>query len=159
MDEIELNENKTNLNKTLKESDKFDTATFDKTLTLIEKTLKNLGDNVELKEEMPISKQSQEENINKNQEHIIDNTHLKMDQLHNFSNETNIKNKTYFGFYTYLALSIGVIFAIYEILNVSKNLIILKYPVTEPYIEYFYEVIEILAYLVMNTITFLRNLF
>ena len=151
MDEIELNENKTNLNKTLKESDKFDTATFDKTLTLIE--------NVELKEEMPISKQSQEENINKNQEHIIDNTHLKMDQLHNFSNETNIKNKTYFGFYTYLALSIGVIFAIYEILNVSKNLIILKYPVAEPYIEYFYEVIEILAYLVMNTITFLRNLF
>jgi hypothetical protein len=38
-------------------------------------------------------------------------------------------------------------------------LIVVKYPFVEPYVEYFYEVIEILTYLVINTISFIKNLF
>jgi hypothetical protein len=84
-----------------------------------------------------------------------------MEELHDFSSEPNVKTKEKISlsFYTYLALVVGVIFAIYEILNVTKSLIISKHPVTEPYIEYFYEVIEILAYVVMNIVTLIKNLF
>ena len=100
-----------------------------------------------------------EKNTNKNTEHVIDNTHLKMEELHNFSSKTSEISKYSFGFYTYFALIIGLIFLVYEILNITKNLIISKFPVSEPYIDYFYEVIEILAYLIMSIISFLRNFF
>jgi hypothetical protein len=160
MDDIKISENKIDAKKSVEENfSEINTDSFDKTLKLIEKTMQNLGENIEPKKNLPKHENIEDTNIVKNKEHEIDSTHLKMDDLHDFSLENKLKNKNSFGFYTYLALTIGIIFAIYELLNISKNLIILKYPITEPYIEYFYEVIEILAYLVMNTISFLRDLF
>jgi hypothetical protein len=54
-----------------------------------------------------------------------------MEELHNFNSKQEIVKKKLLGFYTYLALVVGGIFAIYEILT----------------------------YLVMNIITFIKNLF
>ena len=146
-------------NKTNKE--KIDSALFDKTLRQIEKTLEELGEKIDHQEKLQINKKVHEDKSFNSEEHTIDNTHLNMDELHNFTSEpeAKIKEKISFSFYTYLALAVGIIFAIYEILNVFKSLIILKHPVTEPYIEYFYEVIEILAYVVMNTVSLIKNLF
>ena len=76
---------------------------------------------------------------------------MRMEELHDFNVTTGIKKKNPFGFYTYLALTIVVVIAIYETLNYSKNLIILKYPFTETYITYFYEVIEILTFIFINS--------
>ena len=84
---------------------------------------------------------------------------MRMDDLHNFSSETKIKQKSSFGFYTYLFLFIGIIFGIYETLNSFKELIVLKFPITEIYIQYFYEIIEILAYIILNIFSFIKNLF
>ena len=149
MDDIKTNEKK------------LDTALFDKTLRQIEKTLEELGEKTHLQDELQLDEKMQEKKIKDNVEHTIDNTHLNMEELHDFSSEPNVKTKEKISlsFYTYLALVVGVIFAIYEILNVTKSLIISKHPVTEPYIEYFYEVIEILAYVVMNIVTLIKNLF
>ena len=144
-----------------KNEKKTDSALFDKTLRQIEKTLEELDGKIDSQEELRINEKKQEAKSTNDEEHAIDNTHLNMEELHSFSSEgeIKIKEKIYFSFYTYLALIVGIIFATYEILNVSKNLIISKYPVTEPYIEYFYEVIEILAYVVMNIVSLIKNLF
>ena len=160
MDEIETSKDKENIKKTyIKDIELIDAALFDKTLSQIEVTLKNLGENVNLDQPQNIDKKKNVKTINLIEEHTIDNTHLRMEELHDFSSVSKIKEKRLFGFYTYLALIIGFIFAIYEILNVTKNKIIFNYPILEPYIEYFYEVIEILAYIVMNIVSFIKNLF
>ena len=139
---------------------KISIALFDKTLKEIEKTLQNLGEKTDSKEDFKINDKPEVEPVkNLSEEHKIDNTHLRMEELHSFKTAKEIKNKNTLGFYTYLALIIGIIFAIYEILNASKILIISKYPASEPFIEYFYEIIEILAYVVMNMISFIKNLF
>ena len=136
-----------------------DLAIFDNTLKQIEKMLEKLGEKIEPEQKLIFDKNIQDKNTNKNTEHIIDNTHLKMEELHNFNSKTSEISKNSFGFYTYLALIIGFIFLVYEILNITKDLIISKFPVSEPYIDYLYEIIEIFAYLVMNIVSFLRNLF
>ena len=160
MDEIETSKDKENIKKTyIKDIELIDAALFDKTLSQIEVTLKNLDENVNLHQPQNIDKKKNVKTINLIEEHTIDNTHLRMEELHDFSSVSKIKEKRLFGFYTYLALIIGFIFAIYEILNVTKNKIIFNYPILEPYIEYFYEVIEILAYIVMNIVSFIKNLF
>jgi len=139
---------------------KINIALFDKTLRQIEKTLQDLGEKTDSKEGFKISDKPQVEPVkNLSEEHKIDSSHLRMEELHSFSAAKEIKNKSSLGFYTYLALVIGIIFAIYEILNASKISIISKYPTSELYIEYFYEIIEILAYVVMNIISFIKNLF
>ena len=149
---------------------KINIALFDKTLRQIEKTLQDLGEKTDSKEGFKISDKPKEDfKINdkpqvepvKNlsEEHKIDSSHLRMEELHSFSAAKEIKNKSSLGFYTYLALVIGIIFAIYEILNASKISIISKYPASELYIEYFYEIIEILAYVIMNMISFIKSLF
>ena len=48
-----------------------------------------------------------------------------------------------FGFYSYSITIIIFSIAIYGILNLSKDTIILNYPTTKPYINYLYEVIDI----------------
>ena len=151
---------KKNLKMNTDSKKKIDTALFDTTIRQIEKTLGDLGKEIEPKEDFQINTKPQEEPINDfDEDHIIDNTHLRMEELHSFNLKKEVKNKNSLGFYTYLALGIGVIFAIYELLNISKILIISKYPASEPYIEYFYEVIEILTYVVINIISFVKNLF
>ena len=160
MDEIEETKNKKNIDNTTKDNnEQIDVALFDNTLKEIKKTLESLGEKIDLDKPFLPSQEAKEKNINFDEEHEIDNTHIRMEELHDFSSEPNIKKKKVFGFYTYLALTIGIIFAIYELLNITKNIIIQNYSATEPYIEYFYEVIEILAYLVMNLVTFISNLF
>ena len=53
------------------------------------------------------------------------------------------KTKNNFGFYNYLITIIILLLTIYGLLNLAKDIIILKYPFTESYINYFYEVIDI----------------
>ena len=159
MVDIKMNKNQTNLKKNQPENSELDINSFDESLRLIEKTLKNLNEKIEPINNLDEYEDTQQAKASRNNEHIIDNTHLNMDKLHDFHSVQIIKKNYSFGFYTYLALIIGIIFLIYEILNHSKDLIISEYPVSEAYIEYFYEVIEILAYVVMNTITFIKNLF
>ena len=138
-----------------------DTSEFDKTLREIEQTLQNLEYKIEKNKEptknevvATVKKEKTIENL----EHRIDDSLFPMEELHSFSSVVEEKESS-FGFYTYLTLAIVFIFAIYEILNVTKHLIVVKYPFVEPYVEYFYEVIEILTYLVINTISFIKNLF
>jgi len=158
MDKIKSDKNKINTKQiNSNKSNEINTFLFDETLSQIENMLKNLDEKIEPNEEL--NKNLQKKIINKNEEHEIDNTHIRMEELHDFDATTDIKKKNAFGFYTYLALAIVVIIAIYEILNYSKNLIVFKYPFTEPYIKYFYEVIEILTYVLINIISFVKNLF
>ena len=173
MDDIKTKENKTNFKEAPNLSDeKLNASLFDDTLKQIEETLKNLDKKIESKENILTNEDIYEEKTNSDnkeyttektssdtKEHTIDNSHVRMEKLHSFGSGGLIEEKNSFGFYTYLALSIGIIFAVYEILNFSKNLIIFKYPFTEPYIEYLYEVIEILTYLIMNAVSYVRNLF
>ena len=160
MDEIKTKENNANFKKTLsKNSGEIDTTTFDETLMLIEKTLKNLGKEIDTKEALILEETEKDKTVIENKVHKIDSSHLKMEDLHNFNKITETKNKNFFGFYIYLTLTIAIIFVIYEALNFSKNLIIVKYPFTATYIEYFYEVVEIFTYLVMGIINFIKNLF
>jgi len=160
MDDIKVKENKTNYKEEINmTNEKIDASLFDKTLDQIDETLKSLGENIETKPKNSIKKKIYDNETENDEEHTIDNTHLRMEELHSFNSEPLIKKNSTFGFYTYLALIIGIIFATYEVLNISKKFIIFKYPFSEPYIEYFYEVIEILAYVVMNIISFLSNLF
>ena len=185
MDDVKDSENKSNLNETNnKNNENLDTFQFDKTLSLIENALENLGEKIESKNNIKINEKTNEEifyedeelinksnlqiedehiinksNLQIEDEHIIDKSHLSMKNLHKFNSSSTNEKKKIFGFYTYLALLIGIIFAVYEILNTSKDLIILKFPISEPYIEYFYEVIEILAYAVMNIVSLIKGLF
>ena len=159
MDDIKSSEDKINFRKKHDESDeKIDSALFDSTLTQIEKVLKAHGEKIQPKQGLKPNESEAEETNNYSEEHTIDNAHLNMEVLHSFSPQPEANKKDFFGFYTYLALGVGIIFAIYELLNIFKDVIISNYPITEPYIEYFYEVIEILAYIVMNFVTFLKNL-
>ena len=148
------------LKEILNNSDRtIDSSLFDKTLKQIEESLLGIDKKIKLEQDLLVKEKIQEKDTSTTDEHLIDNVQPQMDGLHSFSKETQIKKKSFFGFYTYLALTMGIIFAIYEVLNIYKILIISRYPETAPYIEYFYEVIEILAYVVMNIISFARNLF
>jgi len=172
MDDIKDSENKSNLNQANnKNNENLDTFLFDKTLGQIENALENLGEKIESKNNIKLNETTNEEtfyedehvinkfNLQVEDEHIIDKSQLNMENLHKFNSPSAIEKKKIFGFYTYLALLVGTIFAFYEILNISKDLIILKFPISEPYIEYFYEVIEILAYSVMNIVSLIKGLF
>ena len=57
----------------------------------------------------------------------------------------NIKNKNSFGFYSYVVFLFMFLILAFGILNLTKEMIILKYPSSEAYIYYFYEVIEIVS--------------
>ena len=56
---------------------------------------------------------------------------------------TNKKIKKGFGFYSYLITIIIFFITIFGILNFLKDILILNYPATVPYINYLYEVIDI----------------
>jgi hypothetical protein len=61
-------------------------------------------------------------------------------------------NKTNFGFYNYLITISIFIIALFGFINLSKDIIITKYPVVEPYINYFYEVIDIIKITIFELI-------
>ena len=54
-------------------------------------------------------------------------------------------------------LIIVTFIAFYFALNVSKDLIIFRYPNLEPYINYFYEIIEILRITVLSLLGFIKG--
>ena len=58
--------------------------------------------------------------------------------------EKNKKTKPKFGFYGYLIVLIILMLTFFGILNISKEIIILKYPITDSYIYYFYETVNII---------------
>ena len=53
-------------------------------------------------------------------------------------------NKSSFGFYAYLVFLIVFIVSFFGVLNLSKNYLISLYPSSEIYIDYLYEVVDIL---------------
>mgnify|MGYP001185845207 CR=1 FL=1 len=54
------------------------------------------------------------------------------------------EKKTSFGFYSYVFFLLIFLITIFGLINLSKEIVVLKYPASEPYIEYLYEVIEII---------------
>ena len=95
--------------------------------------------------------------IEDTKEHVIDNNLLSIKELHAFEENGKKERKNSFGFYKYLVLIIVSFLAIYFILNFSKDLIIFKYPALEPYIKYFYEIIEILKITTISLLGFINS--
>jgi len=133
------------------------TSVFDNTLKEIEQTLENLGQKIELEQHLLKSPEIKEELLREKTEHIIDGNHLSLEGLHDYKEEVKIKKKK-FGFYSYLILVIIIFFVLYEILNISKDLIISKYPTMAPAIQYFYETVEVLNFLRISIFSFIKNL-
>ena len=104
------------------------------------------------------SDDSKKDTNNEIKEHKIDESFLSLQELHNFKENDENKKKNYFGFYSYLIMSIVIFLTIYGVLNISKDLIILKYPISEPYINYFYEIIEIFKIIIFGISDFIRNI-
>ena len=98
-----------------------------------------------------------EKNINEVTEHEIDRNLLSTDELNYYSEREKNKIKKSFGFYSYLILIIVIFFVFYGALEVLKDLIILKYPTTEIYIGYFYEIIEFIKITIINLFEFSKN--
>ena len=114
----------------------------------LEKNINNLNKPILLSDEF------KKEDINEIEEHKIDQNILSTNELHGVDEK---KKKNFFGFYSYVILTIIIFFALYGLLNISRDFIILKYPITEPYIQYFYEIIEILKITVLNLSGFTKN--
>jgi predicted Zn finger-like uncharacterized protein len=57
---------------------------------------------------------------------------------------TSQRKKNSFGFYSYIFFLFVFLITFFGILELSKETIILKYPILEAYINYLYEVIEII---------------
>ena len=99
MDEIERNKDKKNKEKiNYENSELIDLALFNKTLKQIEVTLENLGEKINFDKLPYENPKKQIETISLIEEHKIDNTHLRMEELHNFNSVPEIKKKNYLGF-------------------------------------------------------------
>jgi predicted Zn finger-like uncharacterized protein len=59
-------------------------------------------------------------------------------------NASKIRKKDSFGFYSYLIVLFVFLTLLFGVLNSTKELIVLKYPSAEIYIDYLYEVIDII---------------
>ena len=107
---------------------------------------------------MLLSDDLKKESISEIKEHEIDKNILTLEELNTFEeNNKNIK-KNSFNFYSYLMITIVMFFVLYGALTISKDLIILKYPVTESYINYFYEIVEILKITIFGFFAFVKNI-
>ena len=84
------------------------------------------------------------------QEHQIDQNLLSIEELNHLRVNNEKKNKNFFGFYSYVVLIIVIMLTLYGVLNISKDFIISEYPITELYINYFYEIIEITKITILN---------
>jgi hypothetical protein len=142
-------------------NNEIDTSIFDETLKKIEELQQNLNKDTleenhrfQRKEDSEIKKEIIHENI----EHKIDNSLLAMEELHNFNEDIVRNKKEFIGFYRNLILIIFVFVALYALLNFSKEIIISKYPSLEPSIVYFFEIIEILKFITINIMGFIKNL-
>ena len=106
----------------------------------LEKNTQNLNEPVLLSDE----------SINDDKEHKIDGNILSFEETDVLVKNDKKKKKSSFGFYSYLVSIIIIILVVYGTLNISKNLIIKKFPTTELYIQYFFEIIEIVKIIVFS---------
>jgi hypothetical protein len=120
----------------------------------VEKLEKNINSSAD---RIVLSKELNAETTNEIKEHEIDQTLLSIEELDHFKNNNEKKKTSSFSFYSYLVLAIIIFFILYGTLNVSKNLIISKYPVSGTYIQYFYEIIEILKVSILGFIGLITN--
>ena len=66
-----------------------------------------------------------------------------------------INNKSKgFGFYSWVIFIMVFAITVYGILNQTRDILVYKFPYTETYIEYFYEVIAILKSIILQLILF-----
>ena len=82
----------------------------------------------------------------------------------NDSNGTEKKNelasqikKNSFGFYSYIIILFVFLSSLFGVLALTKEIIILKYPSTEDYINYLYEVIDIIKISLIEFINYFIN--
>jgi|TARA_B110000211_G_C14025577_1_gene529660 hypothetical protein len=99
-----------------------------------------------------------DESINESEEHKIDKNLLSIEELDYFKKNDEKIKKSSFGFFGYQILIISVFFTFYGTLNVSKNLIISKYPKTESYIQNFFETIEIINVAILGFVDFIKSI-
>ena len=145
-----------------KENDKgnteVDTAIFDDTLKEIEESLQYLGQKIETKQN-PLKIREIEEGVSEKTEHEIDSSLLTIEELQNYNANIIKRKKNSFYFYIYLFLIIVIFYSLYTLLNFSKDLIISKYPITEPAISYFYEIIDIFKSIIYVVSASIENIF
>ena len=72
------------------------------------------------------------------------------------SNSQDKKNKNSFSFYSYLMTISIFIITLFGLLNLSKDAVKANYPVTEPYINYLYEVFNIVRVTIYQFILILN---
>jgi len=72
---------------------------------------------------------------------------------------TNKDTRTNFGFFSYLVIISIFIVMLFGILNLSKEVISINYPDLKPYINYIYEVFDIIRILTFNLISNLKFTF
>ena len=117
----------------------------------LEKNIKNSNETILLPNEF------NKEAVNEIEEHKIDQNLLSIEELHKFKETDEKKNESTFGFYSYVTLFIIAFFTLYGTLNLSKDLIVSKYPMTGPYIQYFNEIIEIVKISIFGLVNFIVN--
>ena len=83
-------------------------------------------------------------------------------KIKNFSNKDvsergkNVR-KNGFGFYGYLISIIVILVTIFGVLNLSKETIVFYYPNTEEYIEYLFEVVNIMKIIIIEFVDQFKN--
>ena len=78
--------------------------------------------------------------------------------------ENSVKNSSFnneetraFGFYSYMIVLIVLLISMFGILDLTKEIIVFKYPATEMYIVYLYETIEIVRITLTELINQFKN--
>ena len=152
-----------------------DASIFDNTLKDIDQILSNLEEKSEIKQDtsdkfhaLPEVKfptlvttvtknELNKEPINEIEEHLIDQNLLTIHEVADIKESGKKKVKSFFSFYSYLIFIIVIFLTLYGALDVSKNLIISKYAKSAQYIQYFYEVIEIVKVSIFNLADYIQN--
>ena len=123
------------------------------------KRVEGLEENINnLKKQILLSGELKKETISEIKDHEIDKNLLSMEELHAFEKNDEKKEKILFGFYGYLILTIVIFLTFYVALKILYESIILKYPILEPYINYFFEVIKILKVTIFGLLNYIKNI-
>jgi len=93
------------------------------------------------KKSKPIKIKKNKKKINLYSEEYLKQKHGLVIQKSTVQLEKKTKS---FGFYSYIITAIIFFIAIFGILNLSKDVLVLNYPITETYINDLYEVIDII---------------
>jgi hypothetical protein len=117
----------------------------------LEKNISNLSQTI-----LPSSETKEKISV-KNKEHDIDKNLLSTEEIHDFEKNTEKEKKNFLGFYSYLILIIVILATLHWTIGVSKDFIILKYSITEPYIKNYYELVEIVKFVILDLSDFIKN--